>query len=98
MTVSMEDFLAERITEQELYARTPVDAPYEAVYLCSALVLAEYRLRGITRRLVLAALAHMRKDHPVSTLFVWPFSREGRLAAGAIAKAAALPLREPGRG
>lgn len=93
----MEAFLARRITEKELFARTPEGAVYDAVYLCSALVLPEFQRQGITRRLVLDALTRMRKDHPVRTLFVWTFSREGRLAAEGIARAAALPLRERDR-
>ena len=93
-TELMEGFLSRAITERELYERTPVGGTFEAVYLCSALVLEEYRRQGITRRLALEALARMRRDHPVSALFVWSFSPDGRKSAEAIARAAGLPLHE----
>ena len=65
---------------------------YEAVYLCSALVLEEHRRKGITKRLALQAIGNMRKDHPLKALFVWAFSPEGDLAAETIARLAELPL------
>ena len=93
-TELMESFLSRTLTEKDLYERTPAGERYGAVYLCSALVLEEYRRQGITRRLALDALERIRQDHPVRALFVWNFSREGRLGAEAIARAAGLPLHE----
>lgn len=91
-TELMEAFVSGAITERELYERTPAPGTYEAVYLCSALVLEEYRRQGITRELALDALERMRRDHPVNALFVWSFSPEGRKSAEAIAREAGLPL------
>ncbi len=93
-TELMEAFLSGALTEKELYERTPVGGTYGAVYLCSALVLEEYRRKGIARRLALTALERIRRDHPLRALFVWSFSPEGRLSAKAIALAAGLPLLE----
>ncbi len=93
-TELMEAFVSGAITERELYERTPVGGVYGAVYLCSALVLEEYRRQGITRELALDALERVRQDHPVSALFVWSFSPEGRKSAVAIAREAGLPLLE----
>jgi GNAT superfamily N-acetyltransferase len=93
-TELMEAFLSGTITEKELYERTPMGGSYGAVYLCSALVLEEYRRQGITRRLALDALERIRREHPVSALFVWSFSPEGRKSAEAIALGAGLPLFE----
>lgn len=90
----MHAFVSGTITEQDLYDRTPVGAVYEAVYLCSGMVLEEYRRKGITKRLTLDALQRIRADHPIRTLFVWTFSDAGRSSAGAIAHAAGLPLVE----
>jgi len=89
----MEDFLAGTITEQELYALTPEGGTYEAVYLCSAMVLEEHRRAGLARRTTLDAVARIRRDHPVSALFCWPFTAGGDALAEAIASAAGLPLR-----
>jgi ribosomal protein S18 acetylase RimI-like enzyme len=88
----MNRFLAHKISEKELYELTPMDTTYEALYLCSALVLEEYRRQGITRKLALDAIASIRKDHPLKALFAWSFSREGELAAENIAMLAGLPL------
>ena len=43
----MNDFLAKRITEKRLFELTPLGISYDAIYLCSALVLEEYRNKGI---------------------------------------------------
>ena len=89
----MEGFLMGTLTEQELYERTPVGAAYEAVYLCSAMVLQEYRRKGLAERTTLQALEQIRKDHRITTLFCWPFTVGGDALAVAIARESALPLR-----
>ena len=88
----MNRFLAEEITERELFNLTPLDTSYEAIYLCSGLVLEEYRRKGITKQLALQAIEAIRKDHPVKVLFSWAFSIEGDLAAERIAELAGLHL------
>jgi ribosomal protein S18 acetylase RimI-like enzyme len=90
----MNRFLESKITERELFELTPLDIKYEALYLCSALVLEEYRRKGIAKRLTLAAIENIRKDHPLKSLFVWPFSNEGDLGAEKIAALVALPLKK----
>ena len=87
-------FIEKSITEKQLFESTPDKASYTAVYLCSALVLPEYRRKGIARRLIAAAVKSIRKDHPISTLAFWPFSTEGRLLAESVAKECGLPLFE----
>jgi hypothetical protein len=91
--VLMNRFLEDEISEKEMFEMTPPDVPYEALYLCSALVLEEYRRKGITKRMVLSAIENISKDHPLKTLFVWPFTEDGRIAAERIAALAGLPLR-----
>jgi hypothetical protein len=44
----MHRFLENKISEKELFDLTPPDTSYEALYLCSAMVLEEYRRKGIT--------------------------------------------------
>jgi hypothetical protein len=88
----MQQFLDNSISEKELFCLTPLDAIYEAIYLCSALVLEEYRRKGIVKQLTVSAIETIRKDHPVRSLFVWPFSREGDLGAETIARLTSLPL------
>jgi GNAT superfamily N-acetyltransferase len=88
----MNRFLQCEISEKELFNLTPLDKKYEALYLCSALVLDEYRRKGITKQLSLKAIEAIRKDHPLNAAFVWAFSPEGDLAAESIARLAGLPL------
>jgi len=88
----MNRFVSGEITEKELYELTPLDIPYEAIYLCSALVLDEYRRKGIAKKLALDAIEEMQKKHPLKAAFVWAFSPEGDRAAELIAQQAGLPL------
>lgn len=90
----MEDFIAGRIDERELLERTPPDISYEALYLCSALVLPEFRGRGLARRAVGEAIAQIRTTHPLRTLFYWAFSTEGERLAAAVARETGLPVRK----
>ncbi len=89
----MEQFVTGTITENELYERTPDQGPYQAVYLCSALVLEEYRGQGIATELTVEALERIRKDHPVQVLFNWPFSTEGAYVGEIVAQRVGLPIR-----
>lgn len=91
-SVLMNRFLKCEISEKELFVLTQPGESYEAIYLCSALVLEEYRRKGITKKLVTEAVEKIRKDHPIKTLFVWTFSKEGDLASEKIAQLASLPL------
>ncbi len=88
----MNKFLEGKISEKELYRLTPLDVKYDALYLCSAMVLQEYRRKGIAKKLVLKAIEEIRKTHPIKSLFLWPFSKEGELASEAAGRAIGLPL------
>ncbi len=90
----MQDFIHARITEQQLLDQTPLDIKYEAIYLCSALVLPEFRKQGIAKRLTREAIKAIRADHPIRFLFSWNFSPEGARLAAKIAEEEKLPLRD----
>ena len=90
----MNKFLQHTISEKELFYLTPLGIQYEAIYLCSGMVLEEYRRKGIAKRLTIDAINKIRQAHPIQCLFMWPFTKEGDLAAAALAKATALPLFE----
>jgi hypothetical protein len=81
----MQLFLENEITEAELFEKTPIGAQYETIYLCSAMTLQEYRNKGITKQLCLEAIENMRQNNPISSLFVWSFSKEGESLAEKIA-------------
>ena len=85
-------FIDGKIGERELLRRTPVGRPYQAMYLCSALVLPEFRGKGIAKRLLTKAVRSIRRDHPIEFLFFWAFSKKGEKLAHSVARAARLPL------
>lgn len=88
----MNRFLDKQISEKELFNLTPLNIAYDVIYLCSALVLEEYRRKGITKNLAMSGIEIIRKDHPLKAAFVWAFSPEGDLTAETIARLAELPL------
>lgn len=85
-------FLEHKITEKQLFEQTPVGNNYETIYLCSALVLEEYRRKGIAQKLSISAIQEIQKKHTLKAAFVWAFSVEGEAAAETIARVAGLPL------
>ncbi|MDD2305208.1 MAG: hypothetical protein PHP53_10975 [Prolixibacteraceae bacterium] len=88
----MNRFLEKQISEKELFDLTPLDAKYDAIYLCSALVLEEFRRKGITKQLALSAIDNIGEIHQLKAAFVWAFTPEGDWTAEAIANLAKLPL------
>jgi GNAT superfamily N-acetyltransferase len=88
----MQQFVDKTIHERDLLQKTPLRAKYEAIYLCSALVLPEYRGKGLAKRLVSKSIRSIRKQHPIKYLFYWAFSKEGRNLARLAAKEFDLPL------
>jgi len=89
----MEDFLINKISEKQLFDLTPLDIQYDAIYLCSAMVLEEYRRKGIAQQLTKNAIEEITKSHPITSLFVWPFTKEGSLLAEKISTSVGLQLK-----
>ena len=88
----MEQFVARKINERELLDKTPLRVKYDSIYLCSALVLPEYRGRGLAKSLMIKAIKSIQKDHPINCLFYWAFSKEGKNLASSVAKEFSLSL------
>ena len=88
----MELFIRKQITERELLRRTHAGKTYDAVYLCSALVLPEYRGKGLAKRLMIQSIKSIQKQHPIQYLFYWSFGVAGEGLADAIARKLHLPL------
>jgi ribosomal protein S18 acetylase RimI-like enzyme len=65
---------------------------YDALYLCSALVLPEHRGKGLAGRLTSRAISSLRHDHPIRSLFYWSFSGAGDTLAASVAREFDLPL------
>jgi ribosomal protein S18 acetylase RimI-like enzyme len=90
--ILMNRFLENKISEKELFNLTPPNVKYDAIYLCSAMVLEEYRRKGIAKKLTVDAINKICKDHPIQSLFVWNFTKEGIIASESIARKIFLPL------
>lgn len=88
----MNEFIIKTITERELFDRTTMETPKEAVYLCSAIVLPDFRRKGIALQLSLEAIHAMQQHWSLSAVFVWPFSDEGKVLAHKIADECGLTL------
>ena len=85
-------FIKRQIDERDLLKKTPLGVKYDAMYLCSALVLPEYRRKGLAKRLMCKAIKSIQKQHPIKFLFYWAFSAEGKRLAVSVAKNLSLPL------
>lgn len=90
----MERFIKGEISEKKLLEETQPGATYEAIYLCSVFILPEYRHKGLAKKVGMEAISSIRKDHPIKSLFYWPFSNEGKALAGYAAKELGLSLFE----
>ena len=72
--------------------KTRVGDLYDCIYLCSVTTLPEYREKGETKQLCIKAIDAISKDHPLKTLFVWPFTKGGEALAESVAKECKLQL------
>ena len=88
----MKEFLEMRISEGDLFEKTPPGISYDSIYLCSALVLPEFRRSGLAVNMTVEAVDQIRKDHPIASLFYWAFSKEGDLLAEAVSRRTSLPV------
>lgn len=88
----MNSFIKAEISEKELFDQTLPGIEYQSIYLCSALVLEEYRRKGIIRNMAVDAINNIKEEHPISSLFIWPFTTEGDLVSDNISHMTGLPL------
>ncbi|MBK6731007.1 MAG: GNAT family N-acetyltransferase [Bacteroidetes bacterium] len=88
----MHSFLNNTCNEQDLLNNTSIDSNFNALYLCSAIVLPEYQQQGIARQLTLKAIEEIQKTYAIEYLFYWPFSAGGIKLAESIAKSKKLKL------
>ena len=88
----MTQFINKEISERELYELTLLNTKYEAIYLCSALLLEEFRGKGIAQRVGAKAIENIKLDHSIKALFFWSFSKEGEKLAKKASVLMGLPL------
>ncbi|MEN9523318.1 MAG: hypothetical protein RL065_1695 [Bacteroidota bacterium] len=88
----MTEFINKKISESELLNLTPIGIAYDALYLCSVMILPEYRNKGLALNTTTQAIQLICKQHPIKQLFVWAFTHEGSNLATKIAHQLNLPL------
>jgi predicted GNAT family acetyltransferase len=88
----MNKFIHKEISERELYELTPLNIKYEAIYMCSTLLLEEFRGKGIAQRVGMKAIENIMLDHSIKALFFWSFSKEGEKLADKASGLLNLPL------
>jgi ribosomal protein S18 acetylase RimI-like enzyme len=88
----MQAFLSAEISERELFNKTRPGQPFDALYLCSAMVLEEYRKQGYAKEVCMEAIEAIKKDHTIKFLFAWTFSKEGLQTARSVATALKIPF------
>lgn len=93
----MYQFLNGTINENQLFHQTEVGIKYDALYLCSALILPEFRRKGLVKNAAINAISSILEDHSIKYLFYWPFSEEGTKLAESLANKFNLPLLRKNR-
>jgi predicted GNAT family acetyltransferase len=88
----MTQFINKEISEKDLYELTPLNSKYETIYLCSALLLEEFRGKGIAQNLAKRAIESIQKDNSIKALFYWSFSKQGEKLAEKLSELMVLPL------
>ena len=90
---TMDDFIENKITESELLKSSLNEKNYQAIYLCSALVLPEFRNKGIAFRSTIDSIKSMQEKFEIHYLYSWPFSEEGRSLSEKISATLNLPVK-----
>ena len=85
-------FVQGALTERQLFEATEETTPKQAVYLCSAIVLPEFRRSGIAFDLSVNSIRSIQEDQKIEAAFVWPFTDEGEALAQKVASSCGLPL------
>ncbi len=91
-TEIMEQFIYETISENDLFYKSIKEQKYTSLYLCSAIVLPEYRRKGIAKRLLVQSVLMIIREHPIKSLVAWPFNSSGLHLSLSVAKECNLPL------
>ena len=96
-TEVMNNFLNGNFSENDILLNTTPGQKYDCIYLCSVTTLPEMRGKGKTKKLCFDAIQEIRNMHPIQTLFVWAFTKEGEQLADTLAKLTELNLKKVNR-
>ncbi len=81
----MNNFLHKKISERVLFEIAVKEKKHEALYLCSAFVLPEYRGRGYAKELIMKGIATLSQNKELP-LYCWIYSNEGKNLVDSLSK------------
>lgn len=87
-----EAFINGSLTEKTYFEKSVELKQFDTIYLCSAIVLEEFRHQGIVSQHCKMAIENMCRHHSIKQLAAWPFTTEGLNCAKSIASKLELPL------
>jgi len=92
-------FISKNINEEQLFQELERTASYsniETIYFCSAIIVPEFRRKGLATQAVEKSIKKMlsKTKNKVKTIFYWGYSNEGSALAGKIAKDLGLELKK----
>ena len=82
---NMELFLENKVNEKELFDKAVDEKSFEALYLCSAFTIPEYRGMGYAKKLLMDAINEFASEKSVE-LYAWVYSKEGESLIKALIK------------
>ena len=88
----MQKFLDGSLNEKEMLDQTESIPSFDSIYLCSVMLLEEFREKGLAKKITIESINAIKASHPIEALFVWPFSEAGEKLATKVAQEVNLPL------
>lgn len=82
----MEEFLAQHITEQELFDRAKAHPSFESLYVFAAITRPEYRLKGLAAQLLEYQIGYFKKQYEIKDFYAWILTPEGKALTEALEK------------
>lgn len=82
----MEEFLAQRITEQELFDRAKAHPSFESLYVFVAVTRPEHRLKGLAAKLLEYQIGYFKKQYDIKDFYAWILTPEGKALTESLEK------------
>lgn len=71
-------FLAEEITERELFDKSAENPSFESLYLFAAVTVPNYRKKGLGSSLMKYQIDYFKKKYQIKDFYAWTLSKEGK--------------------
>lgn len=84
--VNSDKFLSEEINEKVIFEDSTKKHSFESLYLFVAIVLPEYRRKGLATELMSYQVNYFRDKYNIKDFYAWTFSKEGEILIKAIEK------------